>query len=390
MAVASVYGIVNVAEAPYFEDEKSLKEWIRKQPKYEKEPKLFRTIAEQAATGSVVEIEELAGQTVAQIGKTELAVYLAGDADNASTNGKVYTLTYIDQDGVEHEAKATGTATLNGTPVAFKDSATGLVAVIDFYAAVSLTASAADANVIIYCSTAAIAAIYATISKTTTAATAAHLLGVGTVYGRSETDHADADSAELTMEYVTPWGEIKFAHCTLDTNGGSGTDTEVIFYEATLSAPDPEDGIITWTPTTTQVVDFYRQRTITTDVVGTTNSHSLWVCNADGSAIYGVIEEGFANSVHTRYMAPTEKHCWLTEICYNNTVATNIVTQLHITYTPFGSAIARTCHISLPNNAAGKLLLMLKLAPLSEVTFSIIGNLAEPTFDIHIIEAALA
>ena len=256
------------------------------------------------ATPDLIEADD--GIAVAQIGKTELTLLLAGDADNASTNGKTYTLVYIDNDGTENTAVGTGTATLNGTPVAF------VPAVTDFYAAVSFTASSADANVNVYAATAGIAAIYATIATTATEATEANMHGVGSLYGRTHTDHADGQGKVLQLEYLSGQGTIKYGHCTTHT---TSTD-EIRFFEGSYSTSTD-----TVTATTTTIKDFYRVRRLWTTTAPTANSHEFYICDSDeandgsGGGLYGVILEGAYESVHTTYCPPYGYDAWIGRWC---------------------------------------------------------------------------
>ena len=360
-------GNLSIGQAPHYEDEASLKKWIRSRQDLwiTKDLKMWRFIRNQTGTAEAVEIEEKGGQTIAQIGKTELTVFLAGDADNASTNTNTYAFTYKDSAGVDHTVAGTGTATLNGTPVAF------VPAVTDYYCSVSFTGPE-DANVNVYVATTAIAAIYATITKGgAVAATEDQLLGVGAIYGRMETNSNDSDGMILDLDYITPWGEVvEAALCTINTTDGT---TEIRFYKA---------------DTLTTVKDFYRCRYLEGNQIPTTNTHTAQITNLDNSAIYNVIEELCIKSLHSRYMVPLNRDSWLSHICVNQAIATNLDVYMTISYTPYGDTIATTCKIAVPNNNLFGVPVMLRLAALSEISFTVLGNHSDNSFDFHILEAA--
>ena len=265
----------------------------------------FHTNLTMLTTGTDDELEADDGIALSYIGRTEVTLVLSGDGDNASTTGKLYTFVYKDRDGVEHTTVGTGTATLNGTPVAF------VPACSDFYCPVSFTASAADANVNVIALVAA-GATHATISTTTTAATEAQLIGIGAVYGRSHTEHGDADSKVHYMEYLTGYGTVKYGHCTQTTTSVN----EIRFFEGTY---DISTDLVT--ATTTTVKDFYRVRRLWTLTTPTANSHE-WILtdadcgNVDGSSgdIYGLILEGKYESIMTRYTCPVGYDAWVAKI----------------------------------------------------------------------------
>jgi len=263
----------------------------------------------QTSTGTQAELESTDSIAIAQIGATELTVLLYGDADNASTNGKIYTLVYKDSAGDSHTVVGTGTATLNATKVAF------VPAVADFYEAVSFTPSAADANVNVYVATAA-GAIYATIATTETATNPDACLGVGTMYGRTHTNHNDGDGDVLHMDYFTPWGDfVKNATCTIDTT--TGTD-EIIFRKTTTAGATQT--LVNGTAVTSSlnandiwyIIDHW------TNSAPTANTHEHIVTdadcgNVDGSSgdVYGVIKEGEFSSTFTRLRVPVGFDGWV-------------------------------------------------------------------------------
>lgn len=266
----------------------------------------------QTSTGTQAELESTDSIAIAQIGATELTLLLGGDADNASTNGKTYTLVYKDSAGTSHTAVGTGTATLNGTPVAF------VPAVADFYEAVSFTPSAADANVNVYACTAAIAAIYATVATTETETNPDACLGVGTMYGRTHTNHNDGDGDVLHMDYFTPWGDfVKNATCTINTTDGT---TEVIFRKTTTAGVLQTLINNTAVSATINANDIWYIVDLWTNSAPTANTHEHIVtdaacANVDGSGgdVYGIIKEGEYNSTFTRLRVPIGFDGWIAD-----------------------------------------------------------------------------
>lgn len=374
-------GKVGIGNAPYFEDEASLKQWIRKQEKYESEiTTLVRSIINQAGTGSEVELAEKGGLTLSLKGKTEISLKLACDTNDNAYDTKTVTGHYFTSAGV---AK-TFTATYNAT-----DTTTEVACCSDFYcwdlinytaATVLVSSVAVQAGDAVYLGTTGMVANaelrYATIAAAATYPVHTTLFGVGHIYGAEESNTAGDVGKVITLTYYTSWGLIRTASITL----AADTTTIQRFVN---------------TDTSLVVTDFYRVRTITT-----TANLGKYVCiavDADklvGTAAldtyYGVIEEGYHESMHTAYFGRYNSDVWLTQICCNNSVASAIDTYIKITYTPYGDTIAHTCIIALSNNTQSKLEPMLQLARNTDVKFEIKGNLSDNTFDIHIIEAVEA
>lgn len=372
---------VGIGAAPYFEDESSLKQWIRKNNSYKAEETiLHRTIINQAGTGSEVELAEKGGLTLSQKGKAELTLVMCSDTDDNAYDTKTLTGHYFDADGVPQ----TFTATFNAA-----NSTTEVACCSDFYcwdlinytaATVLVCSVAVQAGDNVYVGTTGMVANaeirYATIAAAATYPVHTTLFGVGHIYGAEETNTAGDVGKVITLTYLTPWGLIRTASITL----AADTTTIKRFVN---------------TDTSLVVTDFYRVRTITT-----TANLGKYVCiatDADklaGTAAldtyYGVIEEGYHESMHTAYFGPEDRDVWLTQIYCNNAVATNIDTYLKLTYTPYGDTIAHVCIIALSNNNVSKIEPMLQLARNTDVKFEIKGNLSDNTFDIHFIEAVAA
>lgn len=375
-------GKVGVGNAPHFEDEASLKQWIRKQNIYKaEETTLFRSIINQAGTGSEVELAEKGGLTISQKGKTELTLVMASDTDDNAYDTKTVTIHYRTAAGTAKTAVATFNAANSTTEVAF------VPAVTDFYcwdlisytaATVIVSSVAVQAGDNVYIGTTGLTAEirYATIAAAATYPVHTTLFGVGHIWGAEETNTAGDVGKVITLSYYTPWGLVRTASFTL------AADTTTIQR-------------LVNTDTSLVVCDFYRLRSMTT-----TAAAGKYICiahDADklaGTAaldtFYGVIEEGYHESMHTAYLSRYNCDCWLSMICCNNAVATNIDTYLKLTYTPYGDTVAHVCMIALSNNNVSKIEPMLQLAEATDVKFEIKGNLSDNTFDIHFIEAVKA
>jgi hypothetical protein len=301
-----------------YEDLPSLKKYIKANPARNDNGTItgFKsgTISERLikcwhlTTGTAAEVEMMTGSAIGQIGKTEVAVSLGASTNAASHNEKVFTLVYLDADGVSHTATATGTATLADTQVAFSP------AITDFYCATSFTVSADFADQDVFVETTGSAVVWATISNagTTLAATEAQLLGVGAAYLRGSTDHADSDSKIGYLCYVNPWGTIKYAIGTIGTTG----DAEVRFLEAT----DDGDGTTTVIAGNTTVKDFYRVIWWRMSAAATANTDFLITdadcsnINGSGGDVYAYIPNGFQEWESSRVYARPNYSTWIARI----------------------------------------------------------------------------
>lgn len=320
---------------------------------------IHRTILKQTGTAGAVEWEEKASETIAQIGKAEVAISLTGDADNASTNGKTYTLVYLDADGVSHTAVGTGTATLNGTPVAFVPPIT------DFYLPVSFTASAADANVNVTATTTGGGVDYATITKgTATTATDAQLIGVGSVNIAQKTNQVATDGGELvTLEYVNYLGVVKTAAIELD---GTDTSTEVQLLDTTTGLT---------------VKDFYRLRDLSFSMAAT---DEVLLVAPGGGTVYGAIKATYDHAIFTRYMCPTGRRAWIGKLCGNVTTAN--ITAFDINFTPVDHSVKQVTSLQLISNIEFNIEPLFEVEPITDVYFTILGNTAVLCGNLTILE----
>jgi hypothetical protein len=350
-------------------------EYHDNQKLYKNNPVKVKFGYSQLSTGSAVAVEQATGTTITSIGKTGVTVVCKGaGAEKLGDNGKVVTMVYKSNLGVAATATVTIAADFHDTEKAF------VPAVTDFYCMVSLTISASSANDL----TVAVAGgtpLFGTITAAATSATQAQLLGVGAVYGRYHTDAAGYDGAVQYMEYSTPWGEVKWAHCTTDL---ADSKTEVRFFEGTYSY---ETGIVT--ATTTTVKDFYRRRWIYTTVTPA-GGHTWLLTDADcgnvdgsGTDVYAMIEEAYYYSVHSMYYAPKGKQATFQRLIVEcRTDATNYIT-LAITMTLKGSLTATTQNITLGLENYIVWAPQLALQPDTTVTMTIVDGAAATTPDIY-------
>lgn len=378
-------GVVTILPARSYENYESLKKWIGSRTDSRSnnynEIITHHTKLTTGATG--IEIEALGDVAVAigQIGRAEVTVLLGASGDNASTNGNTYSMTYVNASGVSTTVAGTGTATLNGTNVAF------VPAVTDFLYCTAFTGDA-DANVNVTVTTTGNAHAYATITAVATAATEAQLLGVGAVYARTSTNHGDSDGGHLYMEYLSGAGLIKHGHCTLET-GDSTTETR--FFEAV------DDGDGTTTATTTSLKDFYRLRWCHTNITPTTNTGEYLItdaacANVDGSGgdIYGIMVEGDFEMGFTRYCCPTGYTAWLafwhTHAAAKVVGATTDTFNLDVYYTDRIWAHERKMHHVFSGHEEEEM--PIPLAEMSDLSFFVSDNGGPQTihFDSIIVE----
>jgi hypothetical protein len=324
--------------------------------------------------GATLEVEEAAGDTIADIAKTEghPVVISLGGALAANT---VVTLTYVDNEGTEHVAATASGKFAAGTEFTVLDGA-AVASVTDMYAPIACTASVADAalDITVYESGGA-GKTYVTIAATATSALDAAMFGIGDVYGRSDTDDAAYDGYGLTLTYLTPWGEIKTATIDYTLNGAGGTDVEVRFADATT-------GIY--------VKDFYRRRSLVSSIAIQAGDVGQ-IGDDDTNPQYGAILAAAYSSLHSRYMVPVNRTAVLGRIIATYDDATPGTCTLTVTWTPKGETQAQVSAFSVPYGQVFDWDPACELEPLSEVTLQAAddagagGNLA---VDLVILEAA--
>jgi len=279
--------------------------------------------------GATIEVEEAAGETLADRAKTEYHVTVKASAALAANS--IVTYTYKDQDGVEHVASnATGTLAAE-VEFTVRDGAV-VASITDVYATVSCTISTVPDGVItVSVAEAGFAGLtFATIAAGAAAAVQAAMYGVGDLWGWSDTDDAAYDSKTLHLSYVTPWGEVKWAVITYN-----GTSTTAMrFYESTEAAPT--------TAGTTTVKDFYRRRDGPVSSVVVQGGDDVELGNAGKSEINAAILAAKYSSLHSRYIVPDGKQAVLGKIyaMYGDATAGAYCT-LTVTFTPKGETQAQ-------------------------------------------------
>lgn len=369
-------GLKTVSIPKPYSDYMSLKRYLEQQ--YGSDLiRLHDTKISQAGTAGAVELEEASSETIAQIGKTELTLVLAADTNDNAYDSETVTVHYLDADGDSHEAIATYTEADSTTEVAFYDAETGLVAVTDFYcfdpaygtlAVVSSVAAQTGDNICIGI-TGLVAGIadptlcYAVIAAAATSPVAAKMFGVGSLWGTTKTNQADVGYIE-TLEYITPWGEIKSANYTVPADGSMPTHFSSLVH------------------TGYYVSDFYRMRDLSLDH---TSLDEMLLVSYDEATVYGVIPVGADHAVFTRYMVPADAEAYLAKMC--GFVAVNVDLTLVVTYTPYGKVTAVAQSFYLPQLNPFDVEPLIQLEPLTEVSMTIIGNTANLCMDLIILEA---
>lgn len=374
-----------------YEDYASLKKYIGSNMgrKYD-HAILNRFSFTQDGTGSEVEISEKGGLTITDKGKTELTIVGAMSANDDDYDDAIATLVYKDADGDEHTATCIINTTDSTTETAFNDLATGLVPVTDYYEPVSLSLSVPVKSGHTFGMGTTGVLTYGVIREGETSAVDEDMLGVGTVYARYSNDDASYQGEVMYVSYINNLGEIEYGYFHTDKTDAT---TEVKLYKGILDSTGFTNSdwnipnIITHvTPTTIPVRNFWRLRTL--DISVTPGSgHYFVICNSDMSEIYNVVEEGNYESYHSRYTVPTDCESWVTHIAISQSVITSVVSYVTIYYTPLGETHEHKVILSVANNAISQFDPVIPIKPGTEVKFTIIGNLAKVTIDIHILEA---
>ena len=368
-------GILQIEESPYYEDERSLKEWLRKQGnKWLKQINQFTTIIDQVGTAGDVELEDIGedvSKTIADIsapsGVTIELTCLT--ANEASHDGLIVSMTWEDADGNEFTSEATGTTTLFNTPVPFASPvATSVVAVT----ALSISGDFATRDIIVKVSG---GQVYGTITAAGTVleATEAQLWGQGMINVRGEAADATQVGKKVYIEYVSFGGAVKYALGTLD---GADITNEAIVYEASSA----------YVATTVIVKDFSRKRLISTEQIVLTTKE-IEVISVGGAAIYGIVSAGLYEASFTAYTVPKGRDAWISRICVTQSIATNKIGDMIITYTPYGKTHSIPWPIPIGNNAKFDVEPCIRLAENTEVTFTVNSDAAHITLWRNIQEA---
>lgn len=322
--------------------------------------RLYRTIINQTGTAGAVDISEKAATTVTQIGKTETALKVISSAADAGLEHAVITAHYLDQDGVAH----TGTiadcpADISGASVAdFDTPVTDFYCWdIDTYGTDCFTSSLAVGGGKTL--SAGVAGTgYAQIAAAGTSGTKTAYFGVGSIYGRLATDHADGDNFVGTLNFLTPWGKIRENYtCTL-----TATTTDEIIFLSSTGYP---------------IQDFYIIRKLTATQLTTSNTGAFLLTdsncgNVDGSSndVWGGIAQGAWQANITKYMVPSDGVCYLAQLEANAATAALTLTP---TLSPYGGfAIAPSFYVTI--NSPFKLEPIIRLKPLTTYSITVLGN----------------
>jgi len=308
------------------------------------------------AAAEVMQVGTTAG-TEGVIGSTEITLKCSiTNGDDADYTGKLVVIRYKDVHGAQKSATCTLTATMHTTAVAFVPSVT------DFYCWDTDNYTAAQC---LYCNLAIKggdtlivhtsgdeAAIWGTISAAATVALDAQLIGVGTIYGYTESDQAD-ETFVVTITYLTPWGELKGASYTIPAAGTTVTR-------------------LTETSSSLLIQDFYRIRTMVSSAAAI---DEISLTDSTGTAaVYATITIGNLESVHSRFMALGAAYG---ESYFGELIATfpSIAATATITVTRHakGDAYPRTTSFDLfvAQSLGDKYLYPIQLEPLSEVVITI-------------------
>jgi hypothetical protein len=174
-----------------------------------------------------------------------------------------------------------------------------------------------------------------------------------TLYVWEETDTAGDVELPILITY-------------LDENG--------IEHTATIFLDDTD----TTTAVETEIEDFYR---LVSAEIEQASVKYIAFGNSDKSAIWGVIEEGKYQSLHSRYTAPSEYQSWLGEVEVNSNVAAG---EINLTFTQ-KNKIEDTLSLKFGVGTTNHQILV-ELEPLSDVVFELKGNTADTLITIKILE----
>lgn len=344
-------------ESPNFSDYLSLKKKLEADYGTNK-MKIHETEYYQTGSGSAVELEEKGGETISQIGSTELTLVCAMSADDNDYDAAEVTLVYVDNEGTSHTTVATINSVDSTTEVAFSP------VISDFYAPISCTIDVAcKAGHYCYVGETGLASPVVTINPTKTEAEDADMIGVGSVTISQKTNQVGSNGdVSGSLEYVTPWGEVKTAKFTTDA---SDTSVEV---KPTISD--------------ISVKDFYRLRDFSFDMAAT---DELLLSSIGVDTIYGVIKATYDTAIFTRYRCPSGDYTyesWIGKIKGNISTA-NVV--LSVTYIPYGKVAEVTMNYYL-SQTQFDIDILKRIKPDSDVVFKITGNTALMNYNLKILE----
>jgi hypothetical protein len=321
-------------------------------------------------SATAAEFSEKGGLTISDKASTALTIVLAMDTNDNAYDGAYVTGHYITNAGV----KTDFVAYVNTT-----DSKTEVAIAADFYCWNLEDYTAKDVLVFsmevqagenLYIGTTGMVADaelrLATIAGGATYPVITTLFGAGDIYGLEETDTAGDVGKVITLKYWTPWGKLKEAKFTL------AADTTTI-----VRLTDTTTGLVT--------VDFYRRYTMKT--TATVGKYVAIGFDADKRAgtvaidvFYGVIEEGYWASKHSRLMVPSDTYgkLYLGKIKINGSVDAK-QGIMEVTYQPKDAATYITSRVIAVGSGVVEKDYAFELEPLSEVTYKVADDAATPT-----------
>jgi len=351
--------------------------------------KMAHTVATGGA-GADVEIEDNAGETLADRSGAGLTLVLASDTDDVLYDGESVAIRYITTLGAKGYCSAAYNVANSTTEVAFTDVATGTIPVVDFLcldpdygllACVSSVAVQAGDNVCVGI-TGLIAGIadrdiaHIIILAAATSPTAANIYGVGSITGSEAANQADTGYI-FSLQYITVYGKVKNATWTFTAN--SSVVIRFVSVEDSVAA-----GI------TLYVNDFYRRRYSVMDHAAIDECR---VGDWDAAEFYDAIEIAHAVSCFSRHYSQRESDVEQTILmgfdCQYLGLAAEFAT-LTLTFTPYGSVAAIPYPIVMYGGQRVEKDLNIRLAPETEVTASVADDAAtggDFTFNMDLIEA---
>jgi len=248
-----------------------------------------------------IELEALDGVTIAEIGKTEIEIKVSiADGDDGDYADETLTIHYLDADLVQHSAVCTMTDSMDTTAVAFTPAVTDFYCFdTDHYTPEECVVSSIEiktGDTLIVHTTGNEAIIWATISAGKTTSTDAQMFGVGTIYGRAETDNALYDGQYLTLDYLTPTNKL-VEGVTMVFEDDASDEGRFINARGYY------------------VNDFYRRRTLISSVAPEAGKNMV-ICDSNMSNIYGVIQPAYKMSIHSKWRVRDEDgwHTYLARV----------------------------------------------------------------------------
>ena len=327
-----------------------------------------RTIfRQQLSDGTQTAIAELATITITGIGKTELTLVGAASVNSNDYDGHKIDITYKSSNGETHGAQMYFNTTNSTTEVAFTKTGAESGAVTDFYCLLTMSATYDPDGGHTFGIGSTGALTMGVIQAGATAAVAADISGVGPVYVRGVDNSASMQSKAHVLKYFTPWGELK----TATASTAADSTTEVRFIIGTV-----------W------VADFYRVSEFVTETVPAGTKYLILTdaaCgNVDGSGgdVYGCIEEGILQSIHSNFWVPATRRAWLglIHIQFPQLGTSEVAMQIHCT--PLGAAQP----MIIPFNAIGHMHypLGMEIEPDTEISFTMADIANAGTGDFHL------